>query len=69
MNINETTTDFEYIEDEIKKISTEHGLDSHKTMQVFTNILLNTGLDSESTLKWIRDTLDATSDKTCPKTI
>ncbi len=61
MNINETTTDFEYIETEIKKISAEHGLDSHKTMQVFTNIMLNTGLDSDSTLDWIRDTLAKTA--------
>ncbi len=51
MNINETTTDFDYIEAEILKISNRHGLNFDDLMQDFTDRLLQSDLNSEEVLE------------------
>ena len=63
MNINETTTDFAYIESEIKKISDKHGLDYETIMNVFNMMMLGTDHDSETCLENIRSILSINGDK------
>lgn len=54
MNINETITDFDYIQYEIKKISNEHGISFEVLMDDFTDRLLSTDLNSSEVLNGMR---------------
>ena len=55
MNPNETITDFDYIQYEIKKISNEHGISFDVLMDDFTDRLLSADLNSSEVLEEIQN--------------